>query len=67
MGRSLVSSNVWSKILDKIDAALDQWEQVNLSMEGRRLIVQMVIGSISQYPSQIHIPQVIVLCSLSGE
>jgi hypothetical protein len=38
-----------SRTIQKIDAALDRWELGHPSMEGRRLIVMMVVGGMTQY------------------
>ena len=43
----------WGKILEKIDSALDRWENAYPTMEGRKLIVQAVIGGMTQYLAQV--------------
>lgn len=43
----------WANILEKIDKSLENWDKSNPTMEGRRLIVQMVITGMTQYLTQI--------------
>jgi hypothetical protein len=43
----------WSRTLEKIDAALEQWELGHPSMEGRRLIILMVVGGMTQYMATV--------------
>jgi ribonuclease HI len=55
---ALIGNNVgqiepWSKVLEKIDAALAQWEKGKPTMEGRRLIVLMVIGAMTQFLAKV--------------
>lgn len=39
----------WPKILEKISKSLKQWEKFNPLMEGRRLIILMIVGGMTQY------------------
>jgi hypothetical protein len=55
---ALIGNNVgqiepWSKVLEKIDAALAQWEKGKPTMEGRRLIILMVIGAMTQFLAKV--------------
>ncbi|KAH8074949.1 hypothetical protein BXZ70DRAFT_875125, partial [Cristinia sonorae] len=39
----------WTPTIEKIDNALMQWGRSNPTIEGRQLIVQMVVGGMTQY------------------
>ena len=44
----------------QIDKILDQWERVHPTMEGRCLIVQAIVGGVTQYLTQVQgMPKVI--------
>lgn len=43
----------WSKILEKIDIKLELWERSHPTMEGRRLIILMVVGAMTQYFTRV--------------
>jgi hypothetical protein len=49
VGNKVVQVDTWSRTLEKIDAALARWELGSPTMEGRRLIILMVIGGMTQY------------------
>jgi hypothetical protein len=49
VGNGVEQVDTWSRTIQKIDAALDQWELGHPSMEGRRLILMMVVGGMTQY------------------
>ncbi|KIJ06160.1 hypothetical protein PAXINDRAFT_164705 [Paxillus involutus ATCC 200175] len=40
---------IWSPTLEKIDRSLERWEQLHPSIEGRKIIIQRTIGSMTQY------------------
>lgn len=48
-GNRLDTEQVWVPILEKIDANLERWTANGLTMEGRRHVVQMIIGGMTQY------------------
>lgn len=49
VGNGIDNEAVWSKNLDKIDKYLERWSRGNPTIFGRRLIVQMFAGGVSQY------------------
>jgi hypothetical protein len=49
VGNSVEQVDTWSRTIQKIDAALDRWELGHPSMEGRWLILMMVVGGMTQY------------------
>jgi hypothetical protein len=53
VGNGIEQTETWSRTLEKIDAALDQWELGHPSMEGRRLILLMVVGGMTQYMATV--------------
>ncbi|KAJ7108888.1 hypothetical protein C8R43DRAFT_862258, partial [Mycena crocata] len=53
VGNGVDQVDTWSKTLEKIDAALDQWDAGHPTMEGRRLIVLMVVGGMTQYLTKV--------------
>jgi hypothetical protein len=53
MGNGVNAEGVWAPVLEKIDHNLDLWEKSHPTMEGRRLIVQMVVGGMTQYLTQV--------------
>ncbi|KAE9383053.1 hypothetical protein BT96DRAFT_869449, partial [Gymnopus androsaceus JB14] len=48
-GNKISSEQVWAPVLEKIDTNLARWSKSNPTMEGRRHIVQMIIGGMTQY------------------
>src|SRR5271168_927088 len=53
VGNKIDSKGVWAPTLEKIDRALEQWEKSHPTMEGRRLILQMVVGGMTQYLTHV--------------
>ena len=53
LGNKINDEGVWAPTIEKIDQNLKWWERSHPSMEGRRLIVQMVIGGMTQYLTQV--------------
>ncbi len=53
VGNGVKQAGVWTQTLDKIEDSLDRWELGCPTMEGRRLIVQMVVGGMSQYLTKV--------------
>ncbi|KAJ7574604.1 hypothetical protein C8J56DRAFT_802567, partial [Mycena floridula] len=43
----------WTKILDEIDTSLKRWERTRPTMEGRKLIISMVVGGKTQYLARV--------------
>lgn len=53
VGNGLHQVSTWTRTLEKIDAALTQWELGSPTMEGRRLILLMVVGGMTQYLAKV--------------
>jgi ribonuclease HI len=49
IGNNVDQSAIWSPVIDKIRNSLDQWSKSHPTLFGRRLIVQMIVGGMSQY------------------
>ena len=49
IGNNIDDSAIWSPILEKIDSRLQRWDRKKPSIEGRKIIIQWTIGSMSQY------------------
>jgi exonuclease III len=49
IGNGVDQAAVWSRVIDKVRKGLAQWEKSHPTLFGRRLIVQMVVGGMSQY------------------
>lgn len=52
-GNLIDLSAPWTNVLEKIDKSLANWEKSNPTLEGRRLIAQMVIAGMTQYLTQV--------------
>ncbi|KAJ3817516.1 hypothetical protein F5880DRAFT_1452378, partial [Lentinula raphanica] len=48
-GNKINAEQIWAPVLEKIDHKLVQWSANGLTMEGRRHVVQMIIGGMTQY------------------
>jgi hypothetical protein len=53
VGNGVDQVSTWTKTICKIEDALDQWDKGHPTMEGRRLIVMMVVGSMTQYLAKV--------------
>ncbi|KAJ3873072.1 hypothetical protein F5051DRAFT_338259, partial [Lentinula edodes] len=53
IGNGICQIQPWTKVLEKIDTSLNQWNQSHPTLEGRRLIIQMVIGGMTQYLTKV--------------
>jgi hypothetical protein len=49
IGNNVDQSAIWSPVIDKIRNSLNQWSKSHPTLFGRRLIVQMIVGGMSQY------------------
>ncbi|KAF5367236.1 hypothetical protein D9615_010673 [Tricholomella constricta] len=52
-GNRIDAESPWSIVLDKINANLARWERSNPTIEGRCLIVSMIVGGMTQYLTQV--------------
>ena len=53
IGNNIEQAIVWSPVLDKIRNNLDRWSKSHPTLFGRRLIVQMVVGGMTQYLAKV--------------
>ncbi|KIK67642.1 hypothetical protein GYMLUDRAFT_125761, partial [Collybiopsis luxurians FD-317 M1] len=53
IGNGISQLQPWTKVIEKIDASLARWELSRPTMEGRRLIVSMVVGGMTQYLTKV--------------
>lgn len=53
VGNNVEQVGTWARTLEKVDAALDLWEMGKPTMEGRRLILLMVVGGMTQYMAKV--------------
>jgi len=53
IGNQIKSQAHWLKVIDNIDERLNRWESSKPTMEGRRLIIFMVIGGTTQYLAKV--------------
>ncbi|EIN05875.1 hypothetical protein PUNSTDRAFT_74149 [Punctularia strigosozonata HHB-11173 SS5] len=53
IGNGADNAILWGPTLEKIDVVLGRWERSHPTLEGRHLIVQMVIGGMSQYLTKV--------------
>ncbi|KAJ3837974.1 hypothetical protein F5878DRAFT_538399, partial [Lentinula raphanica] len=53
IGNNICQITAWSRVIERIDAALTRWEASNPTMEGRRLISMMIIGGMTQYLAKV--------------
>jgi len=53
IGNNIDQATVWSPVLDKIRDNLKRWSQSHPTLFGRRLIIQMVVGGMTQYLAKV--------------
>ncbi|KZP28251.1 hypothetical protein FIBSPDRAFT_689948, partial [Athelia psychrophila] len=49
VGNNISEVSVWSKTLDKINESLTRWNRGHPSIRGKKHIIQMIIGGMTQY------------------
>ena len=52
-GNEVNEEQVWTPTVTKVEAALTQWEKSKPTMAGRKHIVQMVVGGMTQYLAKV--------------
>ncbi|KAF8057975.1 hypothetical protein FPV67DRAFT_1371415, partial [Lyophyllum atratum] len=52
-GNKVNKEEPWDRTLKKIEECLERWEKGHPTMEGRKLVVQMMVGGMTQYLSQV--------------
>ncbi|KIM41162.1 hypothetical protein M413DRAFT_44067, partial [Hebeloma cylindrosporum] len=53
VGNGIPQLAVWTPILEKIDAKLQQWGKSHPTQDGKRLIINMVVGGLTQYLTSV--------------
>ena len=53
IGNKVNPISPWSRILEKIDTSLEIWDKGHPTIEGRRLIILMVVGGMTQYLTKV--------------
>ncbi|KAE9385265.1 hypothetical protein BT96DRAFT_960773 [Gymnopus androsaceus JB14] len=48
-GNKIDAEHIWAPVMEKIDTHLARWARGGPTLEGRRQIIQMVIGGMTQY------------------
>ncbi|KAJ7616837.1 hypothetical protein DFH06DRAFT_899171, partial [Mycena polygramma] len=54
VGNKISDFAMWTPVVEKIDAALARWDQLHPTLEGRCQIVQITIGAMTQYLTQVN-------------
>ncbi|KAG2066140.1 hypothetical protein BDR04DRAFT_1130125 [Suillus decipiens] len=52
IGNETDHTATWEIILEKIDKTLSQWNTYHPMLEGKRLITQMIVGGMTQFPTK---------------
>ncbi|KAF9542899.1 hypothetical protein CPC08DRAFT_745369 [Agrocybe pediades] len=53
VGNKLDQVAIWTPVLEKIDTQLANWDKGHHTQDGRRLIIGMVVGSLTQYLTRV--------------
>jgi exonuclease III/ribonuclease HI len=53
IGNGIDNAVPWEPVVEKIERSLDRWDKSHPSIEGRRLIIQMVAGGMTQYLTKV--------------
>jgi len=53
VGNGISQLAVWTPVLEKIDAKLKQWRKSHPTQDGKRLIINMVVGGLTQYLTSV--------------
>jgi hypothetical protein len=49
LGNETNEEAVWTPIIEKIDSGLSQWNKMHPTIEGRKIIIQWIVGGKTQY------------------
>lgn len=52
-GNDVDENQVWTPTVNKVEAALAQWEKAKPTMAGRKHVIQMVVGGMTQYKAKV--------------
>ena len=53
VGNGIPQLAVWTPVLEKIDTKLKQWSKSHPTQDGKRLIINMVVGGLTQYLTSV--------------
>jgi exonuclease III len=53
IGNGVNSADPWGPVLEKVEKNLERWAKGHPTLEGRRLIVQMVVAGMTQYLTKV--------------
>jgi hypothetical protein len=53
LGNDTPDTTPWSPIVEKVETALARWDNAKPTIEGRKLLVQMIVGGFTQYLTQV--------------
>jgi exonuclease III len=53
LGNKVNNADPWGPVLEKVEKHLSRWEKGHPTMEGRRLIIQMVVAGMTQYLTKV--------------
>jgi len=53
IGNNIDQATIWSPVLDRIRDNLDGWNRSHPTLFGCRLIIQMVVGGMTQYLAKV--------------
>ncbi|KAI0743031.1 hypothetical protein C8Q80DRAFT_1058477, partial [Daedaleopsis nitida] len=53
LGNGLDQCEVWSPTIAKVTATIERWKRGTATIEGRRHVVQMVLGGMSQFLTDV--------------
>ncbi|KAI0738371.1 hypothetical protein C8Q80DRAFT_1074680, partial [Daedaleopsis nitida] len=53
LGNNVDQCEVWSPTISKVSATIEHWQWGNATVEGRRHVVQMVLGGMSQFLTDV--------------
>ncbi|KAL1939020.1 hypothetical protein VTO73DRAFT_10280 [Trametes versicolor] len=53
MGNKVEQCEVWSPKLEKVSNALDKWNKGHMTLTGKGLVVQMVVGGMTQFMTNV--------------
>jgi hypothetical protein len=53
LGNHIDDGSVWTPLIERVNCMLEKWEKINPTIEGRKLVTQMIIGGMTQYLTSI--------------
>lgn len=53
IGTNIFQVETWTRTIEKVEAKLNQWAKSKPTLEGKRLIIQMFVGGMTQYLTSV--------------